>query len=177
MNKLQLMQVCRHACLLRESIIWGTRYTLSIRVWLGHIFLEKSEQVLRRCSNMRTIFRSFLLQELRTWSEGLFIQVSQQNRPRFVRNWERTFWVFSLLWITLGERWTTVGIKIYVSLPTQTSKKHNSCKSAKDRTYLSREVRWKQICQLPQGIMIYFLRSRFHARLVSYWFSLWNSCN
>ena len=151
MNKLQLMQVCRHACLLRESIIWGTRYTLSISVWLGHIFLEKSEQVLRRWSNMRLIFRSFLLQELRTWSAELFIQVSQQNKPRLVRSWERTFWVFSLLWITLGERWTTVGIKIYVSLRTQTSKKHSSSKSAKDRTYLSREVRWRADLPGPAG--------------------------
>jgi len=151
MNRLQLMQVCWHACLLRESISCGKRYTLSISVWQGHSFLEKSEQVLRRWSNMRTTFRPFLLQELWTWSEGQFIQVSQQNRPRSVRSWERTFWVFSPLWITLGERWTTVGIQIYVSLRTQASKKHNSCKSATDRTYLSCEVRWRADLSGPAG--------------------------
>ncbi len=151
MNRLQLMQVCWHACLLRESISCGKRYTLSISVWQGHLFLEKSEQVLRRWSNMRTTFRSFLLQELWTWSDGQFIQVSQQNIRRSVRSWERTFWVFSPLWITLEERWTTVGIQIYVSLRTQASKKHNSCKSATDRTYLSCEVRWRADFSGPAG--------------------------
>ena len=151
MNRLQLMQVCWHASLLRESISCGTRYTLSISVWQGHSFLEKSEQVLRRWSNMRTTFRSFLLQELWTWSEGQFIQVSEKNRPRSVRSWERTFRVSSPLWITLWKRWTTVGIQIYLSLRTQASKKHNSYKSATDRTYLSCEVRWRADLSGPAG--------------------------